>query len=220
MEGSRPLIPPQQEFDNTVKQILSRRSYSHLNNNISNFINKVKGDISAWLYEKFSNLNWDISPSISDNFSTVLLIIASLILIAIIVLVVVTISRGFEKQTMVKEIMGEKIGETTTPDSLRNKADQLQKKGDYRQAIRYDFIALLLLMHEKTILYLDKAKTNREIYLQLKENNYSWLDDFIKIVNIYNWSWYGHKQSKKEIYDDWNNSLNLLWSGVKNYDKK
>ncbi len=212
------MIPPQDEFDSTINRILDHKEYSHLHNFFRNFIDNLT--MRDWIVERLTNLNWDISPSVPENLSTILIIIASLVLIAIIALVVVTILRGFDKQSRLKEILGEKIDETTTPGSLRSKADQLKKQGDYRQAIRYDFIALLFLMHEQTILYLDKAKTNLELSLQLKEANFPGQKDFSELIAIYNSIWYGHKQCQREIYEKWNSRNNQLWNEVKDYEKQ
>ncbi|MFP4662317.1 MAG: hypothetical protein ACLFPF_09000 [Halanaerobiales bacterium] len=214
------MTTPHKEFDRTVNDILSRIEYTQLRYSIRNFIENIKQAITDWLYEKLSNANWDISPEFSGNLSTILIIAASIVVIGIIVLVIVSISRGLEKNKKIREILGEKIDGDSTPESFRKKSGELAEKGEYRRAIRYDFIALLFLMHNSNILYLDKARTNKEIYLQLKDTNFSELEGFNKLIRVFNQVWYGHKECQQEAYNGWKKTYKQLWSEVNNYEKK
>lgn len=210
----------QVDFDNTVNQILSKSEYRSINNQLRNFINNLRYIIRNWIIDTLRNISWNIPFSAADNLSTIFIIVAILLLIAIIVLVIVTIIKGLDKDVRVKEILGEKITKETTSLTFKNKAEELQKKGRYREAIRYDFIAILLLMHEKRILYLDKAKTNKEIYLYLKKNPFTQIKKFGELIDIFNISWYGHKLCQLENYETWNKKFNHLWSVVISYEKE
>jgi hypothetical protein len=227
-KGSRPVdslslaVPTEKDFDSTVKEILQRAEYKHLKNGFRDVIDKIKETISEWtwrLLEKtFSSLP---SPSsISNKVSMVFVIIGILILLAIIVVVVVKLSKTLERRNRVKEILGEKIDERTTPNSLRSKASVFEKEGDYRLAIRFDFIALLLLMHEKNLVYLDETKTNEEIYNYLRKEGFEARSLYKYLGGNFNSSWYGHKLLSKDSYSAWSNSLNSLWNEVINYEAK
>jgi hypothetical protein len=228
MKGSRLVnllnivVPTEQKFDNTVKEILQGAEYRHLKNGFRDIIDKIKETISQWLWwfldKTFSNLP---SPgSISNRVSTAFLIAGILILLAIVVVVVVKISKTLERKNRVKEILGEKIEEGTTPNSLRGKAAAFEKEGDFRLAIRFDFIALLLLMHGKNLVYLDETKTNEEIYNYLKKEDFKALSLYKYLGDNFNSSWYGHKLFNRDTYGAWNNTLNSLWNEVINHEAK
>ncbi|AZO95441.1 hypothetical protein [Halocella sp. SP3-1] len=214
------MIPSKHEFDNVISKILSRNEYRHLNKHLSDFINKLKEKIAYWIFKKLENANWDISPSIPEKLSTFFIIIGILLIMGIIILVLVIINKGFERARKVKEILGEKIDENTTPKSLRNRATGFQEQGDFRQAIRYNFISLLLLMHEKRVLYLEESKTNYEICQLLQENNFPEVSIFQDLVILFNLSWYGHQKCPQETYENWLDDFNLVWNEVINYEKK
>jgi hypothetical protein len=135
-------------------------------------------------------------------------------------LIIIKVNKTFDKKARVKEILGERIDGKVTPSSLRNKGLGFTKSGDFRQAIRYDFIAVLLLMHEKNLLYLDETKTGEEIYYYLTRNKFELVVIFKKLVNIFNSSWYGHKPSNQKLYDEWNSIIELIWNGVISYEEK
>lgn len=216
------LVPPKPEFDNTVQGILRRAEYRHLSNKLQDFLDSVKRAVSDWLIELLRRIGSGTpkTPVISDRLSTVFVIIGLLVILAIIILIIVNVSKSFDKKTRVREILGERIDEKTTTAGLRGKAAAFYREGDLRQAIRYDFIALLLLMHEKSLLYLDESKTNQEIYQHLKKNGFSNLQAFEHLIDTYNTTWYGHRQCDRDRYDMWSSRLGLLWNEVIHVENK
>jgi hypothetical protein len=210
------IIPTKSEFENTVDTILKSTEYRHLKNPLRDFIDKAKSTIKnwflKWIEKTFSNVK---NPGeISDTLSTIFMIIGILVILAIIVVIVLKINKGFERKRRVKEILGEKIDARTTPQSLRQKAADFIQAGDLRQAVRYDFIALLLLMHEKNLVYLDETKTNEEIYKYLKKNEFSILDKFKNLIDNFNFTWYGHKELDMTSYGKWNDDIKQVWNEV------
>jgi hypothetical protein len=216
------MSPSNTEFDQTVHKILQRSEYAHLKSALSDFIRRIKEGISEWLLKilkkTFSNLK---NPSqVSDKLSTIFIIIGLLVIIGIIIIIVIKVSKTFEKKARLKEILGERIDDKTTPYSLRQSAITFAQKGDFRQAIRYDFIALLFLMHGRNLIYLHETKTNQEIYNYLKKNNFFMLKEFHNMINTFNDFWYGHKLCSVETYKHWQESVNLMWDEVISYEEK
>jgi hypothetical protein len=210
------MIPTNNEFDDTVQDILKRAEYTHLKNPISDLINKLKDMISEalerWFKKNLSNL--DNGAAVSEALSTVFMIVGILAIVVIIVIIIVKVNKTFERKKRIKEILGEKIDERTTPRGLRQKASSFSEAGDLRQAIRFEFIALLLLMHEKNLVYLDETKTNEEIFKYLRKNNFERAELFKNTADIFNYTWYGHKALKEESYKQWSSSFEVLWNGV------
>ncbi|WPC44566.1 hypothetical protein [Clostridium sp. JS66] len=214
--------PSRDEFDRAVYDVLQRSEYNHPKDNITNFIDKIKEIIEKKVSEMLQGifLSKGSVHSISNNISTLFIIVGLLLIFTIIVIIIVKASKVFNKDAKIREILGEKIDERTTPDSLRQKADNFEKEGEFREAIRYDFIALLLLMHEKNLIYLDETKTNEEINNYLRKNEFSMISVFEYLMNIFNSSWYGHKICEENLYDSWTKYVNKLWSGVVTYENK
>lgn len=216
------ILPTNVEFENKVNSILNRTEYKHLKNGLADYIDRIREAISNWIVEMFKKAYFKLSPSSSvpEKLSTIFLIVGILLFMTILILVIVRVTKAFERKAKVREILGEKIDEKTTPNSLRSKGADSLRSGDIRGAIRYDFIALLLLMHEKSIIYLDETKTNKEIYNYLKKNNFSKLLEFQALINMFNASWYGHKNSAIEDYNSWDSNISIIWDEVINYEEK
>lgn len=215
-------IPTKPVFDETIKRVLSRPGYKHLTGGLGDFIQRIKDMLSEWLGRILENAfnNLSNAPAISDRLSTIFMIIGLLIICIIIVFIIIRINKTFDKRTRVKEILGEKIDDRVTPNSLRSRGAMFIQKGDFRQAIRYDFIAILLLMHERNILYIDETKTGEEIYNYLRKNKFPKITVFKKSVNIFNSSWYGHKPSDQKLYDEWSSTIDLIWNEVIIHEEK
>lgn len=211
-----------EKFQSTVDKILNSSEYSHLKGGLRDLIDGLKEKLQQWLVKLLSNTfsNLESANVMSEKLSLIFMIIGILAIVTIIVIIVVKISKTFERKRRVKEILGEKIDDNTTPISLINKADGYKNQGDFRQAIRYKFIGLLLLLHEKTLLYLDETKTNEEIYNYLRKSKISFLEDFKELIDIFNASWYGHRDCNETVYDKWNENFKVVWNEVINYEEK
>jgi len=214
--------PSKPEFENAVNKILKQPEYKGLKLGLLDYINMAK----EYIYKTVLNLlkhiisNMDTASSLAGTLSTVFIIIGLLAIITIIILIVIRFSKTFEKKSRIKEILGEKIDDRTTPKSLRLKAEAFAKADDYRQAIRFDFIALLLLMHERNLIYLDETKTNEEIYNYLKKGDFSNLMIFKALINDFNDNWYGHKVWNLDLYKIWKDNIGLIWNEVIYHENK
>lgn len=216
------MIPSNKEFDNTVNNILQSYKYKHLKNDLLDFIQKIKEKASLLIHKIINKIisNIEKSQSVSDNLANVFIIIGILMIFIIVILIIVKVSKSFQRKSRIKEILGERINDKTTPSSLRCEAASFRDKGDYRRAIRYDFIAILLLMHEKNTIYLDETKTNGEIHKYLKQNKFPMMLELENIILHFNSSWYGDKQCDRATYDVVFSNVNLLWSEVVAYEEK
>lgn len=216
------MIPSESQFNDTVHEILNGAEYKHLNNIFSDIIEDAKAILAKFILKVLENTfsNMSNMSSISENLSIIFIIIGILILLGLIIFIFIRISKSFEKRQKVREILGEKIDNNTTPNSLRYKADNFRKQKDFRQVIRYEFIALLLLMHIKGVLYLDETKTNKEIYEYLEKNRISTLKAFKYLSETFNEYWYGHKLKEDKVYDQWQSNMSLVWGEVINFENK
>lgn len=216
------IITSKPEFQRSVDKILNSVEYSHLKNDTRSFIERIREAIARKILEFFQkNLSGiKLSSNASETLPNIFMIIGVLVLIVLIVLIVLKTNKALSKKRRIKEILGEKIDEATTPVTLRQKAAQFKEKGDLRQAIRFDFISMLLLLHESSILYLDETKTNEEIYKYLKREKFFMLEDIKYLMNIFNSTWYGNKVCTEDMYKEWNYKIDLLWNEVIKLEEK
>jgi hypothetical protein len=215
------MIPTRPEFDKTINKILQGSEYKHLRNPITDFLDYIKDAISRFIFGLLKGTFSVVkASSISKSLSSIFIILGILTICAIIILIFMRINKTQVKKKRVKEILGEKIDIRTTPNSLRQKASIKETEGEFRLAIRYEFIAILLLMHQLNLLYLDETQTNEEIHNYLKAKHFTYIGGIKELINIFNYIWYGHKEPDKQLYDTWKYELEGLWNGVIKYEEK
>jgi len=76
--------------------------------------------------------------------------------------------------------------------------DQALAKGDYRYAVRIQFLAILQSLSQKEKILWRKEKTNHEYARELRNENYG--PEFQKLVTIFDYVWYGKREVSKEQY--------------------
>ncbi len=208
----------QRKFNEAVNEVLENPKYSFLKSETNSYIEfireKIRNTIKRFLEEKLSD------TSINKGASLIVIIVLLIVFAVIIAWIITRIIRGFERKKPIKNILGEYIDENTTPLSLKEKAVKAVQMGNFREAIRYDYIALLFLLHEKGFIYLEETKTNEEIYNYLRMRNFYLLNDMRICINLFNAIWYGHKRGNQEMYERWTRSFLKLWNEVMNYEEK
>ena len=80
------MIPTKTEFDNTINNILQTPDYKNLKNSITDYIEKFKESLRDWLFKLLKNTFSQIKNAyhISDNLSTIYLIIGILAIFTLI----------------------------------------------------------------------------------------------------------------------------------------
>ena len=216
------ITPSKPAFDDAVKIVLSRPEYANLKSALEDIIQNIKEWFISLLIKFFTNLFSGLGAvkPISGALSTIFIVVALTLIVGIIVFIAIKINKSFEKKGKIKEILGERIDGRTTPETLKAKAKAFEEKEDYRNAIRYDFIALLLLMHEKNVLYLDETRTNEENYSYLNRIKFPKLSEFHYAMEAFNSTWYGYKTCGRDGYGKWSEKINAMWNEVLDYEAK
>ncbi|MFN8531638.1 MAG: DUF4129 domain-containing protein [Anaerolineae bacterium] len=111
-------------------------------------------------------------------------------LAAVAVIAIVLIARTLSVQPVALP-SEEGEDEPRTSDEAHGRAESFENQLDYRQAVRYRFLALLLLLDERGILQYDPTQTNREHLRQLATQPQ--LQQLLRsIVNTFDSVWYGY----------------------------
>jgi len=215
------MTPGKERFDETIEGILQKLEYRHLRD-YADLMERLEEKIVSWIEALLRSVNFDereiisAAPSISNG----VIIIGSILIILIIALIVLYIKRMVKKEKKVTRILGEIIDDRTTKESLEERAKRLKDLGEYREAIRYSFISLLLQMKDANLLYLDETQTNSEITSILRKNNFKGIELFESTTGLFNKVWYGHKRIDEETYESWENMLVVLENGVHGIEDK
>jgi len=202
------------DFEKVIKDIVNSPQYSHLGADREGPLDSFYERLTKWMGELIYNAFGGSGYAEEDGrlISTLAMIFIIAAVIALIIFILFKTKRKNTRRP--KDILGEKIHGDTTPISLRRRAEEALGAGDYREAVRLQYIALLLLLHEAKFLYLEDSMTNYEIYIKLKNNSFHSLDTMAYIMEIFNSVWYGNKSFTSMDYQVFKEKNQALWNEV------
>ena len=122
---------------------------------------------------------------------------------------------------VLRGLLGNVVGEATldpndpagdellTSDSAIKRAQQLSKQQDYRTAVRYLYLASLLLLEERGLLRYDRSRTNFE-YLRSVAHLPELSSILTRVINVFDRVWYGFQTIDQDTYDQYLASVREL----------
>lgn len=206
--------PTRESFDKTIEEILNKLQYQHLRQYtdiMEGITEQINSWIKNWLRVDFQH---EEITSTASSISNGVVVIGSILIVLIVIFIILNIKKMVKKDKKVKRILGEIIDEKTTEEELKERARSYKKLGEYREALRYSFIALLFQMHGKNLLHLDETQTNSEIVSMLRRDNFMNIELFEKAVGLFNETWYGHRIVNNDTYKAWEDIIRVLENGV------
>lgn len=95
--------------------------------------------------------------------------------------------------------------------NYQKEIDRAVNAGNFRLAVRFMFLRLLRDLADKNVIQYTQDKTNFDYLLQL--HNTSWYPGFFRIVRNYEFTWYGHFEVDKDMF-------NVIKSDFDGFDKQ
>ncbi|WEK69256.1 MAG: DUF4129 domain-containing protein [Candidatus Chryseobacterium colombiense] len=102
--------------------------------------------------------------------------------------------RKNKKLDIAEKELHENIHEINFPESIA----QFENSGEYRSAVRYQFLYILKKLSDRKIIVWNPEKTNKDYVAELKEERLK--NDFSKLSYIFDYVWYGEFGIDKEDY--------------------
>ncbi len=132
------------------------------------------------------------------------LAIGFVILVGVVILAVLCIIlRHLRRNPGRRTFLGETLEAGVTVPSLQEKAALLVRQGEYRLAVRYRFIGILLYLHDGNMLHHDESMTGSEMVRKLCGDGYRAAESFEGLVRAFNASWYGKTDIDAETHRQW-----------------
>ncbi|MCX7923307.1 MAG: hypothetical protein N3B21_15045 [Clostridia bacterium] len=88
-------------------------------------------------------------------------------------------------------------------EAVERKAVEYANNNDFRQGIRYLYMASLLRFNEKNIIKIDKAKTNRQYLKEISNSGYPMYNQVSDFTNAFNEYWYGNRNIDRDKFNWW-----------------
>lgn len=92
----------------------------------------------------------------------------------------------------------------------KNLIDSALRDEDYRLAVRFSFIKMLNHLNNKGLIILSKNKTNYDYLIELNELKIR--DNFRKVLNGFEWIWYGELEINKNDFNAYKSELNKIYT--------
>ena len=147
------------------------------------------------------SFNLNISPEVAQ-----LLLVIGLTAIGAVVLLY--LARSLKIQRMAVEKPSDDDDPTTSQDAGK-RAEESEASRDYRSAIRYLYLACLLLLDEKGLIRYDRALTNRE-HLRLVKDKPQLVELLRPVVSTFDDVWYGFIPVDEGMYQQFIQNVERL----------
>lgn len=147
------------------------------------------------------NLNFNIAPEVAQ----LLLAIGG---IAIVVVVFMFIARSLRLQRAAVEIHPEEDDPPTSEDASQ-RAGESEASRDYRSAIRYLYLACLLLLDERGLIRYDRTLTNRE-HLRIVSDKPQLVELLRPVITTFDDVWYGFMPVDEDMYQQFSQNVERL----------
>ncbi|AEV68121.1 hypothetical protein [Acetivibrio clariflavus] len=153
---------------------------------------------------------------VSKEVLILLQIIAIAIILAIIVLVIYFVVKRFTYSRKVRqEEDALLLNVLKDADEVYRKAFDYYNKGDYTQGLRFLYISLLIRLNDLNIIRINKAKTNKQYLVEIKDNKPEIHGVMAEFTHVFNRYWYGGKKADKSIFVKWNDEYGSLFNSCK-----
>lgn len=193
-------------FNEAVSEVLKQSKYDILTGRYINykavaaelFFKALNAFLSLFKIKTPSTLNYN-KEAIFNFF----LLILGVLIAAIIIVLVINLRKRQKQHMEVNEIFKELSQQNITDEQMLEMSRQATEKGLHREAIRYQYTALLWVLNAKNIIYINPYKTNSQIKREVKANANFLLNDFSEAVNMFNLVWFGHKNIVADKFDEY-----------------
>ncbi len=125
-------------------------------------------------------------------------IVAYTLIVVILIFILYTLFGGLKRTENSTTLLDPTEEADLNVMSLQVLYDQAIASGDYRSAIRLQFIMVLQLLNQKGYISWHAEKTNRQYLREL--NEISLKTTFRELAYIYEWVWYGNTHLVKEDF--------------------
>ncbi len=190
--------------DSTISRLQSDDDFWYANAELEK--RKTKKESPVEPYEPFTQRGW---------FKSLLWVIIIVVFSAVILFYLANSNLGLlRKNKKIKSVAGpdeEEMPEDIFAINYQVEIDKAAGRGDFRMAVRLQFLRLLKGMTERNIIRYQQDRTNLDYLLQLKDTGY--YRDFFRITRHFEYSWYGHFEVTAGAYQ-------LIREDIEQFEKR
>lgn len=174
---------------------------------------------SDWLKSRFQGLQLPEDASVLDRqlspeAAQTLKLIGVTIVVLLVLLLLFFLGRNLRLSRRWKEQEDELLlTSLKQPSAMEETALEHARKGDYKQALRFLYIAMLLRFNERDWIRIDKAKTNRQYVTEIMNSSFTRKQEVRDFTEAFNRYWYGNRSLDRDAFEGWHKKYSLLMEG-------
>lgn len=201
------------DIKESIDKILTKNefSYNKYKDNILESIGSHIKEVVELIVEKVKKLlNLINMPQqlpefknpITENSAKGLKITGVLIICLIITALIFLLLRNFRisKKLKIKEDF-DLISTLKDPDLMEQQAFEYSKKGEFRFALRFLYLGLLLRLNELNLIKINKSKSNRQYLHELRSIRFEGYELIEELTDDFNRYWYGNRNLDIKSYE-------------------
>lgn len=202
------------DFDNAVEQALKHSKYNILTGRVVDIRQYLTDIIVNFIKKLLDMLNIDIPIGQMNEVNAAVYIFLAVVGILLIVIIGVLVSIFLRRRRKVQsseiwDLMSDMEGSFEHRD-LVARSNHYASSGNYRESVRYRFIAMLMALHKHEILKVYKTKTNRQIMRDLKNAYPAFYKPFCGADHVFNITWFGNKAIEREALSEYCHEIDDL----------
>jgi hypothetical protein len=143
-------------------------------------------------------------PAEVSSLAQTILLVAG---IAVVIVVFVYFARNLQVQQAAIET--DVNADPTTSTDAQSRAEENAQSQDYRSAIRYMYLASLLMLDERGVIHYDSSLTNREHLRHLRDKPQVY-DLLRRVINAFEEVWYGYLPIDEAYYQRFRQQVDEL----------
>ncbi len=191
-------------FQSATEHALQASKYNVLSGRTADFKAWLKEKVIQFLEKLFENIHLgNYKPPFYQTtlfFGIVMAVIVMVIIVISLVLVFRMLRRRQKRLRTAEELMA-KLGDASVTDAdILEESQCYAEKGQYREAVRLQFIAVLWVLGKQSIIKKGEFKTGTQIKREIKQKKPTMEQPFGDIVFLFNKAWFGRKPIDQEQF--------------------
>jgi len=196
------------DFDSGLQAALKMRKYDVLTGRsvdlraaYRNFRDRLfEKYVVPFLQKMFYNLLGYVPNYNTETIKRFFIVICAVFAIAAAVFIFLKIRRKKNASLSVEDLLDSLQNGAVTYADLLAQALQLSQNGNFRDAVRFEYAALLWALNIKGVIVLTDNKTNNALLREAAGFNARYYPDFSKVIGAFNAAWFGHKTISAQKY--------------------
>ncbi len=197
-------------FNNAVSETLKQKKYDYLMGRAVDF-KKAAADFLLKLLRMLP------TDDVGYNADIILAVFAA---VCVIIIAVVTWYLFSRRKKRKLAVVFDGVDLSGGFADILAKSDAFAADGHLREAERYRYLALLIRFAEAGIINIYDAKTNGQLIRDVRANSPVCGGDFSGLTDMFDYSWFGHKDIGVGHYDAFCETFDRLMTEVRNEENE